>query len=238
MWCADVGVGRRSGVWGGMETEGVIKFEARHQGTSLREQDVPPTFEALLGWRSILFDTGGVGAHPHRYGGVGFGNVSMRVGARGAPRGARRFLVSGTQTSGIEHVGARDFAVVDTYDLRRGIVCSRGTVLPSSESLTHAAIYDHGPHIQCVLHVHEPSIWRARDALRLAVTPADVRYGTPEMAAAFADALRSGRGDVVVMAGHEDGVVVFGRSVEEAGVSLVSVLARARGLDHSQESAQ
>lgn len=208
-------------------TEGVVKFEVHHDEQALPAW-APDSLASLLGWRSILVDTALIGQEGGRYGGAGYGNISVRVGPRSAARGRRSFLVSGTQTSGRRLVDISDFALVDRYDVGRNIVHSRGLVRPSSESMTHAAIYDHGPHIQCVLHVHAPDIWRSAARLGLAQTPADVEYGTPDMARAFEDILRRRDSSIVVMRGHEDGVVAFGRDADEAGVALVTTLAASR----------
>ena len=101
-------------------------------------------------------------------------------------------------------------------------------VKPSSESLTHGAVYALDATIACVLHVHSPDIWQARGALGLPCTAADVPYGTPAMAAAVAalyanTGLRCGR--VFAMDGLEDGVVAFGEDPAHAGQALLNVLA-------------
>lgn len=210
--------------------EGVIQFHVQHRDAELSERE-REVVGRLLGWRTLLVDCGILGAQPDRYGGLGFGNVSHRVGARSRARGARAFAISGTQTSGIHRAGASHFAVVEEWVLRENRLVSYGSVRPSSESLTHATIYDQGPHLQCVLHVHSPAIWRAQEALGLPATPNDVAYGTPEMADATAALFRHGRVwdvGVFTMRGHEDGVVAFGNSVEEAGTRLFATLADAR----------
>ena len=171
-----------------------------------------------------------VGQDPERYDGAGYGNVSARVGPPSAPLGKRSFLITGTQTSGRRCIGLDDFAVVDRYDYSRNEVASHGRCQPSSESMTHGAIYDLGPHIRCVLHAHSPVLWNHAKRLRLPTTAERVPYGTPEMAF---EVQRLYRGTVLperpilAMGGHEDGIVVFGRSTEEAGQVLVTWLSRA-----------
>ena len=83
--------------------------------------------------------------------------------------GHRRRL-TGTQTSGKDCMSLADLCVVEGCDVERNRVASRGPVLPSSESLTHGAIYDLTPHIRVVLHAHSPVIWRRARELRLPTT--------------------------------------------------------------------
>jgi ribulose-5-phosphate 4-epimerase/fuculose-1-phosphate aldolase len=212
------------------EREGVVQFQAAHTEAELEPRRYAEVACKLVAWREILALTRLVGRHPRLYDGAGYGNVSARTGAPSAPRGARPFLVTGTQTSGLARIGLDHFAAVSRYDLGRNRVESQGLVVPSSESMTHGAIYDLSPHIRFVFHAHTPVIWRARVALGLPETRPDVGYGTPEMAREVgrlfaATALSEVR--VLAMGGHEDGVITFGRTAEEAGQTMLTWLARA-----------
>jgi L-ribulose-5-phosphate 4-epimerase len=106
---------------------------------------------------------------------------------------------------------------------------AHGPVQPSSESLTHGAIYVLDSRILWVVHAHSPEIWRNAAALGLPMTGA-VPYGTPAMAEEVqrlfhASDLPEKR--IFGMAGHEDGIVTFGRTAEEAGGVMLAYLARA-----------
>jgi hypothetical protein len=57
-----------------------------------------------------------------------------------------------------------------------------------------------------------------------------VAYGTPEMAAEVRRLARETpllEGRALAMGGHEDGIVVFGRSADEAGATMLALVARA-----------
>jgi L-ribulose-5-phosphate 4-epimerase len=213
-----------------MYDEGVIKFKARHEERPLESRLYGTLACQLIAWREILSKTQLVGQDPSRYGGAGYGNVSGRVGAPAAPRGARPFLITGTQTGGRACLGLDDFCVVKRYDPAKNEVDSVGAILPSSESMTHAAIYDLSPAIRFVLHAHTPTIWRRAEALRVPVTDPGVAYGTPEMAREvvrlFRDTALPAR-KILSMGGHEDGIIVFGHTLEEAGQVMLTYLARA-----------
>jgi hypothetical protein len=211
------------------EIEGVTKFVADHSPGPLPR--AAREVAARLGaWRTILAQAGLVGIDPARYGGVGFGNVSARLGPFPGSRGARAFLVSGTGTGGHRCVDPGDFAVVRRYDIRRNSVESVGPTTPSSESMTHGAVYDLGAHIRWVFHAHCPTVWSQAAALGLPTTAPGIDYGTVEMAREVARLARSttlhDRG-VFAMAGHTDGVVAFGRTAEWTGAAIFGTLAAA-----------
>ncbi len=204
------------------EREGVTKFDLRFTpGPAL-----PGAPLALLNaWRTILFRIGLIGQDPHRYGGIGFGNVSMRW-----EPGSNRFVVSGSQTGGQLVLDASHYSLVTDFDVAGNRLMATGPVAPSSESLTHAMLYALDAGIGFVLHGHSLELWRAAPRLSLPMTNARAAYGTPEMAAEverlFRDTALAKTG-VFAMAGHEDGVVSFGATAALAGTRLVAALALA-----------
>ncbi len=211
--------------------EGVIRFEVEHETRPLEERTFGETVRTLAAWREVLARLGLIGRDPGRYEGYGYGNVSARVGPMGdVGRGQRRFLVTGTQTGGRADVTLADFCLVQRYDIARNQVKSCGLVPPSSESLTHAAIYDIAPAARVVLHGHAPEIWKRARALGLPVSRPEARNGTPAMALEvqrlYRESTLSATG-ILAMGGHEDGVIAFGGSAGEAGQVLVRHLARA-----------
>jgi len=210
--------------------EGVVKFRVEHEHRALDPARLGDLACKLVAWREILALTGLVGQDPSRYGGAGYGNISARVGPPSAGRGRRSFVITGTQTSGKRFLGLDDLAVIERYDFDSNAVGSYGRARPSSESMTHGALYDVGPQIRWVLHAHSPVLWRNAERLRLPTTDPAVAYGTPEMAREVQRLYGSSglaERKILAMGGHEDGIVVFGHSVEEAGQVLVTWLARA-----------
>ncbi len=212
-------------------TEGVVKFEVAHQTRPLDPRVHGETARMLAAWREVLARLRLIGQDPARYEGAAYGNASARIGPFGdAPRGQRRFLVTATRTGGRRAVTLDDFCVVERYDVARNQVASTGALPPSSESLTHGAIYDVAPAARVVLHGHCPEIWRDAQGLGLPVTDPGAAYGTPAMALEVQRLVResaAGSLGMVVMGGHEDGVIAFGASAAAAGEALVRHLARA-----------
>lgn len=203
------------------ETEGVIQF-----AYALTPGDAglaPAVFAELAAWRSVLRDLDLLGEHPARYGGHGYGNLSLRD-----PRGG--FVITASQTSGRASLKAGDLVRVIRTEFDEFRVDAIGTKAPSSESLTHAMLYHADAETQVVLHVHSPMIWNRRSELALPATAADVPYGTAAMAGAVSAliAAHPQRPLLFVTAGHEDGVFVVGASIRECAALLVSRLAEAR----------
>ncbi len=194
--------------------EGYIKFDS--DWTPGPEVDADLT--ALLDrWRRPLFSAGLIGHYEQL--GVGYGNLSVRVGS------GREFIISGTQTGRLEATTGQHYARVTDYDIDANRVCSTGPVEASSESLTHAAIYELDPAIAGIVHVHSAPLWRSL-ADQLPTTADDVSYGTPEMAHEFERLFRDtdfATDGVAVMGGHEEGIIAFGRSLEEAARRILAL---------------
>jgi len=209
------------------DREGVIKY-------ALDFQSGPPPAAAELGelnaWRQVLYRLGLVGAAPKRYEGLGFGNVSRRVGPFGTAPEQRRFLISGTQTGELAALNANHYVLVSECHPESNRVVARGPVKPSSEALTHGALYAADPQLRAVLHAHSPDIWQAAMTLGLPVTDHRVAYGTPAMAEEMQRLYNHPDvrdGGIIVMGGHAEGVVSFGAGLSVAGSVMVRTLARA-----------
>lgn len=197
-----------------MIDEGYTKYEVDwHRTPPLPADDV----RSLNECRNRLYEAGLVGYYAEH--GVGFGNLSIR----GATPGT--FVISGTQTGHIPHTDARHYALVTGYDIAANRVTCEGPVQASSEALTHAAIYELDPAIRAIAHAHSGELWR-RLKDRIPTTAPDVPYGTPEMAREFrrlyaeTDFAETG---VAVMAGHEEGLVAVGATIDEATDRLLAL---------------
>jgi hypothetical protein len=220
-----------------VEREGVIKFRLHHERRALHAHRYEEPSQVLDRHRAALLRVGAVGRDPRRYEGAGFGNVSLRIGPLAAPVGARPMLISGSQTGGQETLGLSHVCVVDRYDDARNEVWSHGPVEPSSEAMTHAALYDLDPTIRFVVHGHCPTLWRRAPELGVPCTEADVPYGTAAMAAEVRRLYRDTRLAVLgilAMRGHEDGVVAFGHRPAEVTSTLLRYLERADALERRE----
>jgi hypothetical protein len=179
-----------------MNSEGSVKYTARH---------IPaPPFE-VQGWqelnriRTSLYDMQLIGAYPD---GVGFGNISIRVSKN-------QFLISGTATGASRVLTPRGYCLVSSIDIAGNTVESRGPVQASSESMTHGALYESCQDIRCVIHIHSRLIFDGMIRDRCPSTPRDILYGTPEMAYAVIRCVQDGQEGVIVLSGHDEGVLSY-----------------------------
>jgi ribulose-5-phosphate 4-epimerase/fuculose-1-phosphate aldolase len=199
-----------------MLDEGYVKFMSRW----IAADPLPAEAIAdLKRWRDRLRANGLIGVYPD---GVGFGNVSVR-----SSDNPEHFIITGTQTGEVLELEPRHVTTVIEVDIDRNSLTCAGPIEASSESMTHAAFYRCDRSIGAVIHVHHLPTWNAlRD--HVSTTRADVPYGTPEMAREIgrlyhqSDLRREG---IVIMAGHREGIIAFGKDLDEAGSILMRWIA-------------
>ena len=196
-----------------MNDEGVIKFNCHWI------PDLPVPYEMvseLDKWRDILYDCRLIGKDGN---GIGYGNVSCRYDGN-------KFIITGSGTGTIDKMQVSHYTRVTTYNFIENSLTTVGPLRASSESLTHAAVYESLPQIKAVFHVHHRSLWR--DLLdRGLCTSREALYGTPAMAAEIIRLLKDPvlvRQGILAMAGHEEGVICFGTDEGDTGTKLLRSL--------------
>ena len=188
-----------------------VKFACEQAATEITSFD---GFAELNAYRRKLLQLRLIGVHAN---GIGFGNLSIRDGA------TNNFYITGSATGGKPELTLAACARVVAYDFKQNWLRYEGTAIPSSESLTHAAVYESDTNARSVIHCHDSKLWAA--LLNQAPTSSKtVDYGTPEMSYEVMRLLKvtdvQGR-KILVMAGHEGGIVAFGKDLEEAFVVLM-----------------
>ncbi len=188
-----------------------IKFTCEHAATELSPFG---GLAELNAYRRKLLELRLIGVDSN---GVGFGNLSIRDGT------TNNFYITGSATGRIRELTLADCAKVLAYDFERNWLRYEGSTVPSSESLTHAVVYESDAKAGSIIHCHDSKLWAA--LLNQAPTSSKaVEYGTPEMAYEVTRLFkRTNVQDrkILVMAGHEGGIVAFGRDLEEAFAVLV-----------------
>ena len=92
-------------------------------------------------------------------------------------------------------------------------------------------IYHLDSNINSVFHVHDPQLWKYGLEHGYPATAVDVAYGTAAMAEEVARLYRHTglkQEGVLVMAGHEDGAMSFGDSIDQAGQRLLRLFVNTR----------
>ncbi|MDD1611988.1 MAG: class II aldolase/adducin family protein [Methylococcaceae bacterium] len=203
------------------EQEGVIKYHLDYQ---VAPALVVSGFADLNAWRSLLWRLELIGQDDTRYQGLGYGNLSLRLDEGG-------FVITGTQTGHLPHLTADHYAYVRRALPDYNYLAAEGPLPPSSEALTHAAVYGADSTISSVAHGHSPDIWLNAAALRLPCIEADIAYGTPAMAQAVGAMVKNHpEQGVIIMLGHQDGLLAYGQTPEQACWLMVRCLAKALSL--------
>ena len=192
--------------------DGVIKYQLDFTPTSPLK---PSSFLEIERVRERLFALKLIGVQE----GIGYGNISQRVDSGS-------FVITGTQTGHLEKLEDRHYSLIEEYRDREFYLKSSGAIKPSSEALTHGTIYNLDKDINAVIHVHSKSMWRFMLKGNYLKTE-DVEYGSMEMIEEV-NRIFSNTNPLLnpkfVMTGHEDGVMVFGRDLKEAEMTLFSIL--------------
>jgi len=149
--------------------------------------------------------------------GTGFGNLSIRDDA------TDNFYITGSATAAMPELALADCAKFVAYDFNRNWVQYEGSAIPSSESLTHAAVYGSDATARAVIHCHDLKLWAALQN-HAPTSSKDAEYGTPELAYEIMRLFKNGEVEsrkILVMAGHEGGIVTFGKDLEEAFATVM-----------------
>ncbi|EQC47301.1 class II aldolase/adducin family protein [Bacteriovorax sp. Seq25_V] len=193
--------------------EGVIKFDFSdyYKTESINNKFVTN----IEKYRKMLFDLKLIGFYEMHQ--VGYGNISERFNLQEFRQTKKpQFVISGTQTGHLPDLDNTHYTLVLDYDLDRNKIASRGAILPSSESLTHAAIYEVDDNIGAVVHIHHEDLWKKMILANEPFTAKDVPYGTKQMANAVQELAKKYPGAGFAMAGHDDGIVTYGKDLNEA----------------------
>lgn len=189
--------------------EGYIKFHCNWKKTDPLS---PKKLDPINSWRKRLFEHKLIGVYRD---GIGYGNISIR-------NGPGKFIISGSATGSLAELDENHYVEVIDYDVEQNSVTCSGPIIASSESMTHALIYERSPETQAVIHVHNMKIWK-NYLHKVPTTRPNVPYGTPEMAYEIERLFEETdvkTSKILVMAGHEEGIITFGGSLDEAGKIL------------------
>ncbi len=207
------------------KTEGGMNFQLQFSPV------VPLPSESLReinAWRKIFYLTQLIGQDPNRYGGFCYGNISQRLLSYDSSGQQISFIISGTKTGDLPDLNENHYATVTACHTGQNLIVAEGPIHPSSESLTHGILYSLDHTLQSVIHAYSSDIWCHADRLGIPFTESSAEYGTPGMAneiwRLFSETPVRNQG-IFVMGGLEDGVVSFGKTIEEASMILLHYLA-------------
>jgi ribulose-5-phosphate 4-epimerase/fuculose-1-phosphate aldolase len=193
--------------------EGYIKFIVNWQKTG----PVIPAeeFIKINAWRDMLYGLGMIGADKK---GIGFGNISLRK------KESNHFYITGSATGSLKNLDEQHYCLISSYNIEENTLACTGPIKASSESMSHAVIYAESPETGAVIHIHHRLFWTSL-LNRVPTTSKNVEYGTPEMAREIIRLLKEPgtyEGRIILMGGHKDGIILFGKDMDEAGAYTLS----------------
>jgi L-ribulose-5-phosphate 4-epimerase len=195
-----------------MSETGYVKFQCEHIVSDAVPESI---FLQLNAYRNQLFEHKLIGVYPN---GIGYGNISMRDAE------TKQFYISGSATGGIERLTVAHYAKVVACDFDSNWLRCEGGIQASSESMTHAAIYESEPLVNAIIHIHDLKLWK-RLLYNVPTTSPGIEYGTPEMAYEVSRLFRDTdvrHQGIIAMAGHEEGIFTFGCNLEKTFQRLMS----------------
>lgn len=135
------------------------------------------------------------------------GNLSFRTNGG--------FVITGTGKA-LGELGPQDF--VEVVGLKKKnkkfIVYCWGEVVPSMETVFHKEIYDLRPEINTVFHLHDNSVLKVGEKLRIASTKKEQPSGSYLLVREIKKLLKKKRVDYFILKNH--GIVALGETVAGA----------------------
>ncbi len=195
--------------------EGYVKFNCEWEKSGAIISD--SVYDIINNWRDILYNLKLIGANENE---IGFGNISIRA------KNKSDFIITGAGTGKIRKLTQKHYSKVTGYSLTKNSLVCKGPVKASSESLSHAIIYELDPEINAVIHVHNLEYWK-KLIYQVPTTHEDIPYGTPEMAKEIIRLFREtdvSEKKILIMGGHQEGIITFGKDPDEAGGYLLAYI--------------
>ncbi len=180
--------------------DGYIKFKIeRIDKKIINDSDI----KELNIFRKKLKDMNLVGMKDN---GVGFGNISIRY--------KKGFIITASATGGIKELTSNDYSYVYKHNLNENKIFCKGLKNASSESLSHAVIYEKNKNINSVIHIHSKKLWD-KYYNKLPTTDPKASYGTVEIAKDIKNKIEGDEG-IIVMGGHEEGIISYSKNLSNA----------------------
>ena len=196
------------------QEEGVVKYNLEFKEDKL---DITSEYRELEEIREELYSLGLIGAYED---GIGFGNISIKE------EDSNAFIITATQTGHLSSLSQKDYSKVLDIDFKNFKTIACGESKPSSECITHGAIYKLDENIKAVIHIHNEKLWNLMLENNYLSTN-DTPYGTIEMVEDVVSMYKNIKpleNNLFVMKGHEEGIVCFGSTLKEAKLKLFSLI--------------
>lgn len=196
---------------------GTIKFKCNLKLSPELEEKLYIDIEK---WRAIFFKMSLIGEYSTKK--ISFGNISKRLS------GSNEFIITGAQTGQFPNLTGAQYTKVVKCDLKKLSLDAIGPTAPSAESVTHYSIYEKCTQVNAIFHVHHTELWSFLNKNQCDSIAKDVKHGTQEMGLACGDCIGTKSKGIMVLEGHQDGIISFGETIEDAGKIILETLKEAR----------
>jgi ribulose-5-phosphate 4-epimerase/fuculose-1-phosphate aldolase len=88
--------------------------------------------------------------------------------------------------------------------------------------MTHYAAYKGNNKVKGIIHIHHAKLWH-KYINTLPTTNFKTEYGTEEIANEV-EAFSIKGHKIIIMAGHKDGILILGESLEDAGMAYLELI--------------
>ncbi len=198
-------------------SDGYIKFRCEHTNAEWNSPELPldkdflSIFHEVDNFRTKVYDQGFIGIYEN---GIGFGNLSFRC--------KDHFIITASATGGARELGLTGYTLVNKVDIAQNTVHSIGPLPASSETMSHASVYQNSALANYVLHIHNSMLFNFLKEKNALSTPENIAYGTPKMAETIGELVRQNPTEAtIVMRGHEEGILIYGMSIAHLQSQLI-----------------
>ncbi len=197
---------------------GIIKFRFNLKMSSpINEEHFLP----IEKWRIIFHKMNLIGEYKTTN--VGFGNLSKRLLV-----GEEPFVITGTQTGHYPNLNGMQYCKVTKCNMTKLIIEAVGPIAPSSESLTHHAVYSKNPKINFVFHIHHIQLWNYMLKNKFPNTPEDIDHRSQAMIEAAKKCTQENEVGIFAISSSEGSVIAYGKNAEDAGKLILETLKKSR----------
>jgi ribulose-5-phosphate 4-epimerase/fuculose-1-phosphate aldolase len=192
--------------------DGIIKYDFKFTESKPLEKSLWQDIEDV---RERIYALGLIGIKD----GIGYGNISQKINQNS-------FVITGTQTGHLNSLDEKHYSLIEEFDDSEFFIKSTGAIKPSSEALTHGTIYNLSADIKAVIHIHSKKLWDFmldNEYLKTKNVPYGSKQMIHEVKRVYKE-INALKNPKLVMAGHEEGVITFGRSLKEAELALYKIL--------------
>ena len=189
-------------------------YEGTKFRTILKEKPVNSIFSKdIIYWSHLLAKKG---CAPALEGGYG-GNLSLRENCS--------FIITASGAD-LRELKNEEIVKVLKTDIDNRKLVAEGMMLPSSESLLHAAVYHQRPEIMAVFHGHYPVSEENFIKIDLPITEKETEYGSIELINEILSILNDH--NFILIKNH--GFLSLGRTPHEAGNRILNICTKAKSI--------